>query len=100
MNSVLIKTCAYGLGKEDLMKSIKELQPKIMKLSKQQELNICGEGGEYESLTLDCPLYKKKINVLEFDTIIHSKDAFMEVCYASIKKWEIVDKNEIKELTK
>jgi hypothetical protein len=23
--------------------------------------HICGEGGEYESLTLDCPLFKKKI---------------------------------------
>jgi diphthamide synthase (EF-2-diphthine--ammonia ligase) len=21
----------------------------------------CGEGGEFESLTLDCPIYKKKI---------------------------------------
>lgn len=25
------------------------------------ELNVCGEGGEYETITLDCPLFKKKI---------------------------------------
>lgn len=25
------------------------------------QLNVCGEGGEYESLTLDCPLFKKRI---------------------------------------
>jgi diphthine-ammonia ligase len=25
--------------------------------------NIAGEGGEYETLTLDCPLYKKKIQM-------------------------------------
>ena len=24
-------------------------------------LNICGEGGEYETFTLDCPLFKKRI---------------------------------------
>lgn len=24
-------------------------------------LNVCGEGGEYESLTIDAPVYKKKI---------------------------------------
>ena len=24
-------------------------------------LNVCGEGGEYETFTLDCPLFKKKI---------------------------------------
>ena len=23
--------------------------------------HICGEGGEYETLTLDCPLFKKRI---------------------------------------
>jgi diphthine-ammonia ligase len=26
-------------------------------------LNVCGEGGEYETFTLDCPLFKKKIVV-------------------------------------
>ena len=24
-------------------------------------LNVCGEGGEYETFTLDCSLFKKKI---------------------------------------
>ena len=24
-------------------------------------LNVCGEGGEYETFTLDCPLFKKEI---------------------------------------
>ena len=27
-------------------------------------LNTCGEGGEYETLTLDCPIFKKKLVVL------------------------------------
>lgn len=27
--------------------------------------NVCGEGGEYESLTLDCPLFKV-INAMSF----------------------------------
>ncbi len=26
-------------------------------------LNVCGEGGEYETFTLDCPLFSKKIVV-------------------------------------
>ena len=26
-------------------------------------VNICGEGGEYESFTLDCPLFEKEIVV-------------------------------------
>jgi diphthamide synthase (EF-2-diphthine--ammonia ligase) len=24
-------------------------------------MNVCGEGGEYESAVLDCPLFKKTI---------------------------------------
>lgn len=27
--------------------------------------NVCGEGGEYESLTLDCPLFKRGRLVLD-----------------------------------
>jgi diphthine-ammonia ligase len=29
----------------------------------QYELNVCGEGGEYETLTLDCPLFHRRIVV-------------------------------------
>lgn len=25
--------------------------------------HVCGEGGEYETLTLDCPLFKRRINL-------------------------------------
>jgi diphthamide synthase (EF-2-diphthine--ammonia ligase) len=26
-------------------------------------MNVCGEGGEYESLVLDCPHYKKRLRM-------------------------------------
>ena len=29
--------------------------------NKKFSLNVCGEGGEYETFTLDCPLFKKEI---------------------------------------
>lgn len=29
--------------------------------NKEHGFNICGEGGEYETLTLNCPIFKKKI---------------------------------------
>jgi diphthine-ammonia ligase len=25
------------------------------------QMNVCGEGGEYETFTLNCPLFKKRI---------------------------------------
>ncbi|EGR29231.1 mj0570-related domain protein [Ichthyophthirius multifiliis] len=61
MNSILIKVASYGLGKQHLGMSLRDNYDQIIELSQKCNLNICGEGGEYESLTLDCPLYKKRI---------------------------------------
>ena len=92
MNSVLIKICAYGLKEQDLFKSIKELQPKLEKLKVETEINVCGEGGEYETLTLDSPLYLKKINIIEYEIVIHSQDIFTKVAYGIVKKYELINK--------
>ena len=43
----------------DLLK-LKELKDKIGS-------NVAGEGGEFESLVLDCPLFKKKLVIEEFE---------------------------------
>lgn len=61
MESIIIKTCTLGLGKEDLGKTIEQLQPKLFDLEEKHKINVCGEGGEFESLTLNCPIYKKRI---------------------------------------
>jgi diphthine-ammonia ligase len=61
MESLIIKTCTMGLDKTDLLKSIKGLQPKLFELEEKYKVNVCGEGGEFESLTVDCPIYKKRI---------------------------------------
>ena len=37
--------------------------PMMLFQQKQYGLNVCGEGGEYETFTLDCPLFHKKIVV-------------------------------------
>ncbi len=33
----------------------------LWQLSEKYGVHICGEGGEYETFTVDCPLFKKKI---------------------------------------
>jgi diphthine-ammonia ligase len=33
----------------------------FLKFYEEFGFNVCGEGGEYETVTLDCPLFKKKI---------------------------------------
>lgn len=35
------------------------------KLLTRKDFNICGEGGEYETITLNAPIYNKKIEILQ-----------------------------------
>ena len=61
LNAVLIKTASIGLNETHLGKDIKEMYPHLIQMHDKYGVHICGEGGEYETLTLDCPLYLKQI---------------------------------------
>ena len=64
MNAILIKVAALGLHPDKhLGKSLHDLRPELIRLNAKFGLNVCGEGGEYETLTLDCPLFMKRIIV-------------------------------------
>ena len=41
--------------------------PMLNKLKDKIGSNVAGEGGEFESLVLNCPLFKKKLVIEEFE---------------------------------
>ncbi|NWH70804.1 DPH6 ligase, partial [Piaya cayana] len=55
-------------------------------------VHVCGEGGEYETFTLDCPLFKKKIVVDSAKVVVHSADAFAPVAYLHFLKLHLEKK--------
>mgnify|MGYP005839670483 CR=1 FL=1 len=58
---------AYPLDKSWLGKEInKELIERLSRIGEKFGLNISGEGGEIETTVLDAPLFKKKIEILDF----------------------------------
>lgn len=62
LEAIVIKVASLGLTPErHLGKSIRDLQGHLVKMHEKYGVNICGEGGEYETFTLDCPLFKKRI---------------------------------------
>jgi diphthine-ammonia ligase len=80
---------AYGLDKKWLGKIItNEDIDKLVKLNKKCKINIAGEGGEFESLTLDCPLFKKKLEILESKKVMENECTGRYV----IEKSNLVDK--------
>ncbi len=58
---------AYGLDKSWIGKEINdEMILKLIKLQKEIGLNPAFEGGEIESFVIDCPLFSKKIEIVDF----------------------------------
>lgn len=49
-------------------------------------LHVCGEGGEYESLTLDGPPFKYRIVLDETEVVMHTENDFAPVAYLRVKR--------------
>lgn len=79
--AIAVKVAAIGLNpSKHLGKEIAYLEPHLHKLKELYGINVCGEGGEYETLTLDCPLFKNARIVLdEFQIVLHSSDSIAPV---------------------
>jgi len=69
--AIIVSVSAEGLNKEFLGKKIDQ---NIVNKFKKLKINICGEGGEHETLVLDCPMFFYKINILSFEIIMEAND--------------------------
>ncbi|KAJ6598927.1 hypothetical protein DFH09DRAFT_18918 [Mycena vulgaris] len=85
MEAILIKVAGIGLTAQHLGNTLAQMEPTLIKLNNLYGAHICGEGGEYETLTLDCPLFKHRIVLTEVETVIHSDSAFATVAFLRIK---------------
>jgi len=53
---------------------------------------VCGEGGEYETFTMDCPLFRHRLTAESQTILTHSEDAFAPVCLL-VQKLKLVEKS-------
>lgn len=72
LHAIIIKVATLGLNKSHLGKSLVEIMDHLLEMNKRYNIHICGEGGEYETLVLDCPIFQKRIKIIESETIDHS----------------------------
>ncbi len=88
--SVIIKVSADGLGPGWLGKTIDETSVReLAKLRDRYGINLAGEGGEYESLVLDCPMFAKSLKMVGVEKIWNEKE---HVGYLRIRKLEAIEK--------
>ncbi|CAF1624064.1 unnamed protein product [Adineta ricciae] len=86
VQAILIKTAALGLHpRKHLGKTIAEMRPILEELAEKYGINVCGEGGEFETLTLDCSLFKQRIVLDQVKTIVSSSDPIAPVGYLKIE---------------
>ena len=87
---VITGIAAEGFSKKWLGRKIDDKGLEELKqLKKKYKIHMGLEGGEGESFVLDCPLFKKKIEIMESEKIMDGEFSGHLV----IKKIEIVDKN-------
>lgn len=87
---IITGVASEGLDKSWLGKKIdSDLIEKLKELNKKFGINIGAEGGEFETLVLDCLIFKKKINILESDSVWDNKT---NSGYLKIKKAVLVKK--------
>lgn len=75
VHAVLVKVAGAGLDPiKHLGKDLNAMLPTLRILNKKFGLDYCGEGGEYETLVLDCPIFKKRLVVLETTVLLDQED--------------------------
>ncbi|MFH1503381.1 MAG: diphthine--ammonia ligase [Candidatus Diapherotrites archaeon] len=60
------------LGREINPKFIQE----IIKLNEKYKIHVAGEGGEYETFVLDCPLFKKPLKIKKFKDFKEGENSY------------------------
>lgn len=74
---MIIAVACEGLGKDWLGRIIdRKAFEELRKLSDKHRFNLAGEGGEYETFVLDCPLFRKRLEILDAETVWNRDSGF------------------------
>jgi diphthine-ammonia ligase len=86
---ILVGVYAYGLDQTWLGREINtETLEKLVELNKKYQISLVGEGGEYESLVLDAPIYKKRLQIVDSEVSYENNSGVL-----TIKEVKLMDKD-------
>ncbi|KAF2363413.1 Diphthamide synthase domain [Trinorchestia longiramus] len=89
VEAVLVKAAGAGLvPQQHCGLTLNQLQPTLLKLNSKFDLHVCGEGGEFETFTTDCPLFEKRINIVRHRLVEEPGD----VGYLVLEELALLDK--------
>ncbi|MDD5614575.1 MAG: TIGR00289 family protein [Candidatus Methanoperedens sp.] len=85
MDIRMVKVAAGGMDESWLGRRFDEkLIEDLLALNRKYRVHLAGEGGEYETLVLDAPYYRKRINLLETEVVWIRDHGMMRVIRAEL----------------
>jgi predicted ATP pyrophosphatase (TIGR00289 family) len=76
---------AYGFGREWLGRKIdKATIEDLIELNRRYGVSLVGEGGEYETLVLNAPFFKKRIKIVEAEKVWKNQSGYLLVRKAEL----------------
>ncbi|KAI6241276.1 Diphthine--ammonia ligase [Aphelenchoides fujianensis] len=92
IDAIIIKVAAAGLTSKHLGMTLKEARDSLLEANKKFSLNICGEGGEYETYVIDSPLHESRVSVDLCEAVLHSDNNVAPVAFLRLSKVTLVSK--------
>ncbi|MEW6101824.1 MAG: diphthine--ammonia ligase [Candidatus Omnitrophota bacterium] len=86
--AIIVSCKADVMGKEFLGRYVDR---ELTKELKKGGICPCGENGEFHTLVVDGPIFKKRIEILEAEPIM--KEGFWKHWFLDIKRYTAIDKN-------
>jgi ABC transporter with metal-binding/Fe-S-binding domain ATP-binding protein len=90
MDIRMVKVAAAGMDESWLGRRFDERMIEDLKaLNRKYRVHIAGEGGEYETLVLDAPYFRKRINLLETENMWRGDHGVMRVLRAELGEKQV-----------
>jgi len=89
MEIIVVQIAAYGMDQSWLGRRLDESAVEdLFQLNKRYGVHVMGEGGEYETLVLDAPIYNKRISVVKCQKVWFDEQyrGFLSISDAKLEK--------------
>ena len=84
--AIVIAVKAELFGEEILGKKLdRDFMAHLDELGQTKDITPCGEAGEYHTLVVDGPLFKKRLSILETDKVQRNEHIFLDILNTELK---------------
>jgi uncharacterized protein (TIGR00290 family) len=85
IEAIIVGVYAHGFTSDWLGRKIDQATINdLLELNKKYQVSLVGEGGEYETLVLDAPFFRKKMQLIETEKVWEGQSGYLLVKRATL----------------